>query len=121
MSNLYKKVRRNGKMEQLHRMVWMDANGPVPKGMVVDHKDRDIHNNELSNLRVITRTENNINSASNIGKYMQGVFKPVSSKGYCAQIRARGKKLYLGTFESELAAHRAYLNAKDKFYPGIYI
>ena len=100
-------------------MVWIDANGPIPDGMLVDHKDRDIHNNELSNLRLLTRTENQINSVKAVGRYMQGVFKPVSSKGYCAQIRVEGRKKYLGTFGSELEAHKAYLNAKDMYYPGI--
>ncbi len=36
--------------------------GPKPDGMVVDHKDRNRSNNDISNLRYITQAENNRNS-----------------------------------------------------------
>src|SRR4051794_23532661 len=37
-----------------HVVVWEAANGPVPKGYVVHHRDHDKHNNELSNLELMT-------------------------------------------------------------------
>ncbi len=38
-----------------HVAVWEKANGPVPKGFVVHHKDEDVRNNALSNLECMTR------------------------------------------------------------------
>lgn len=37
--------------------VWEDANGPVPKGMLIHHQDRDQLNDKLDNLRCLTRAE----------------------------------------------------------------
>lgn len=35
---------------RLHEEIWKDANGPIPKGNHIHHKDHDPLNNELSNL-----------------------------------------------------------------------
>lgn len=37
--------------------VWEDANGPVPKGMLIHHHDHDKMHDDLSNLRCITRAQ----------------------------------------------------------------
>lgn len=49
-----------------HRAAWMLANGPVPKGMVLDHicKDRACIN--LEHLRVVTQQENIMAGLHNI-------------------------------------------------------
>lgn len=40
-----------------HRMIWENANGAVPDGMVVAHLDGDSSNNKLENLEVMTPYE----------------------------------------------------------------
>ncbi len=42
----------------LHRILWEDAHGPVPKGHVVTFKDRDKLNVELDNLELLTLADN---------------------------------------------------------------
>jgi hypothetical protein len=37
----------------LHRQIWMDANGAIPKGYHIHHKDGNPFNNNLSNLESI--------------------------------------------------------------------
>jgi hypothetical protein len=37
----------------LHRVVWEYANGPIPEGYQVHHKDIDTSNNELENLELL--------------------------------------------------------------------
>lgn len=43
---------------RLHRLVIENFIGDIPDGMEVDHKDGNRTNNKLSNLRIVTRSEN---------------------------------------------------------------
>jgi hypothetical protein len=49
------------KPHSLHRQVWIYHNGEIPKGLVVDHIDRDKDNNQIENLRLVSHSENNKN------------------------------------------------------------
>ena len=44
--------------EFLHRAVWEENNGPIPKGMVITFKDGNKENCDISNLMMITKAEN---------------------------------------------------------------
>jgi hypothetical protein len=44
-----------------HRCVWEAFNGKIPVGLEIDHIDHDKHNNTLSNLRLVTHSENCLN------------------------------------------------------------
>lgn len=53
---LYKnKIRRIGRV---HRLVWSAFNGPIPEGMEINHIDECKTNNSLSNLNLLSRTQN---------------------------------------------------------------
>lgn len=39
------------------KVVWEDARGPLPKGYVIHHRDRDTLNDALHNLQALTRAE----------------------------------------------------------------
>lgn len=39
------------------RYVWEQANGPIPRGLVLHHRDRDPLNDALDNLVLLTRAE----------------------------------------------------------------
>ena len=41
----------------LHREIWKDAFGEIPKGCVIHHKDGNSLNNKLSNLKCMSRGE----------------------------------------------------------------
>lgn len=41
----------------LHRQLWIDNHGSIPKGYVVHHIDHNSLNNDLSNLKLITLSE----------------------------------------------------------------
>lgn len=49
------------KPHSLHRQVWVYHNGEIPKGLILDHIDRDRDNNQIENLRLVTQSENNKN------------------------------------------------------------
>lgn len=59
---LYKQLKYKGNYKNfyIHRLVLMVFVGERPDGMVICHKDGDITNNKLSNLRYDTPLENNI-------------------------------------------------------------
>lgn len=46
------------KWKQLHRYLWEEANGPIPKGMIITFKDGNSLNCTLENLEMISRQEN---------------------------------------------------------------
>jgi len=41
-----------------HRLVYEKFGGKIPNGLEIDHIDGDKHNNDITNLRVVTRSEN---------------------------------------------------------------
>lgn len=42
-----------------HTVIWRAWNGEIPKGYEVDHEDNDRLNNKLSNLQLLTKSQNN--------------------------------------------------------------
>ena len=54
------KLRKNGKRIQkyVHRLVWETFKGSIPSGYEINHKDHDKSNNALSNLELVTHSEN---------------------------------------------------------------
>lgn len=49
------------KPHSLHRQVWEYYYGKIPKGLIIDHIDRNKDNNQIENLRLVTHSENNKN------------------------------------------------------------
>lgn len=47
----------NKRRGYLHRYIWEQARGPVPKGYVVHHIDHDPENNHIDNLCVMSQSE----------------------------------------------------------------
>ena len=112
-SSGYWKVKFKGKAWLLHRLIFFIVNGYLPP--MVDHKDRDVNNNDPSNLRAANRGENTINSEArsdntsgykgvtwhkNVGKWHSSVFK-------------NGKRYYCGVYDCKHEAAKAY-NEKAK-------
>lgn len=42
-----------------HRLVWMAANGPIPEGMFINHKNGKRWDNRIANLELATPAQNN--------------------------------------------------------------
>lgn len=47
----------SGSRNLLHYDVWVFHNGKVPKGHDIHHKDKDLDNNEISNLEMLHKSE----------------------------------------------------------------
>lgn len=99
-----------------HRLAWLYVHGEWPPAQI-DHVDGDRANNRLSNLRLALPRQNSWN-------YRKPITNKSGMKGACenrpgrwiAQIKANGKKYYLGTFDSAAAAHAAYCEAAARFH-----
>lgn len=64
LRNGYRRVIINGKSLSVHRLVWEAYKGKIENNMIIDHIDGNRENNNLSNLRCISQSENIKNSYS---------------------------------------------------------
>jgi hypothetical protein len=53
----WEKIAEPNTWELRARVVWREANGPIPRGMVIHHHDRNPLNDELENLACLTKAE----------------------------------------------------------------
>ncbi|MCG3797047.1 HNH endonuclease [Bacillus toyonensis] len=80
-----------------------------PSGLVVDHIDGNRLNNQRSNLRVCTQSQNSKNQGSSIGtsKY-KGVHWDKEKNKWLAQIMIQRKNVFIGRYLTEEEAAYAY-------------
>lgn len=67
-----------------HRLVWETFNGEIPDGLEIDHIDTNKENNDLSNLRLVTKKQN-MNNPLTLKKLREiskckNKFKPFTSE-----------------------------------------
>lgn len=107
-------MRRDGKKTLfMHRFI-VDA----PKGLLVDHINRNGLDNRKENLRVCTAQQNRRNGG--LSKLNTSGYKGVSwNKGihkWSAYITANYKRIHLGYFDDKTEAARAYNNAAKQYF-----
>lgn len=102
---------KNGKNQtiKLHRII-MD----VDSSKLVDHKNWDKSDNRKCNLRIATKSQNNVNIKlkSNNSTGYQGVTLNKVTNHYVARISLNGKRIYLGTFQTFEEAVKARRKAE---------
>ena len=54
----------NGRKRLIHRLAWELARGPIPDGMVIDHRCRTLRCCRVEHLRVVTRRINSIENSN---------------------------------------------------------
>jgi hypothetical protein len=101
----YAARREKGKIIMMHREIMQP-----PEGMVVDHIDGNKANNCRFNLRVCTPTDNQHNQAKRRGasSRFKGVGYVKSRGKYRARFKYNGQPVWLGFFDDETEAARAY-------------
>lgn len=105
VSGGYAARREKRRLIFMHRQIMQP-----PKGMVVDHMNGNRFNNCRSNLRVCTREDNSQNRAKHIGSKsrFRGVSRPPGGRKWCAELTFKGENFWLGYFDEEIEAARAY-------------
>jgi hypothetical protein len=108
----------NGKIFRfnLHRIVYWLHNPDwdifnTHRDNFIDHIDGNPSNNNIENLRVVTNQQNQWNQTRAKGYSWDKIHKK-----WRASISINKKTKYLGLFELEEDAHKAYLDAKEKYH-----
>jgi hypothetical protein len=104
----YRHIRIDNKFYQAHRLIWIYFNGSLEPEATIDHIDRNRSNNSISNLRIVSKSENNLNSARS-DHYNVGVRKDGSK--FVATFRFNSLRHYIGRFTTETEA----IEARKKF------
>ena len=106
----------NGKRKysRLHRELMQ------PKGnLLVDHKNGNTFDNRLDNLRLATHQQNSYNRSKTKSKTSSrfiGVHLEKNTNQWKVQINHQGKTIFIGRYDSEIEAARAYDRAALKYH-----
>lgn len=94
-----------GWFDRLHRFVMR-----AKPGQFVDHIDGNVLNNQKSNLRFCTISQNNRNRGMSKGNQsrFKGVSRSKDVKDWRARICFRRKRIMLGYFDTKIEAAKAY-------------
>lgn len=114
----YVVVTINGKRLKAHRLAWLVMTGEWP-AVAVDHINGDRTDNRFENLREANWSENQHNrrlQRNNKSGY-HGVSWDSCAGKWRAGIRANGRGVNLGSYDTPQEAHAAYLRAKAAMHP----
>jgi hypothetical protein len=75
----------------------------------IDHIDGNRSNNKIDNLREVTHQQNAFNRTTTKGYYP-------GKNNFKAHICINNKQIYLGTYNTEEEARKAYLDAKNIYH-----
>jgi hypothetical protein len=106
-------VRNNNgkaKLLRLHTLILPRTDS----SLFVDHINTDKLDNRKSNLRLVTRGQNNANVGPKRGRKYKGTHKIFNR--WKAQINKDGKTIHLGMYATEEDAARAYNEAARRFH-----
>jgi len=98
----------------LHHLI----NGKPPRGLETDHRNGNRLDNRRSNLRNATHRQNQMNMGKhrdNVSGF-KGVFRRSGRKKWNVQIKANGKRKFLGRFDSPIEAAKVYDKAAKKLF-----
>jgi hypothetical protein len=102
------------------RVIWMHHLVlQPPRGLLIDHRNHNGLDNRPGNLRLATHIENNRNmrkqKPKSTSRY-KGVDRVKATGKYRARIAVAGHRLFLGSFNDELSAAKAYDQAAVKYF-----
>ena len=105
----YCQVHLNSRNVCYHTIVWILSTGEtVPEGLQIDHINGNRIDNRFENLRLVTQRENQQNRKVHRDGQLFGSSLDRRSGKYRAAIRINSNVIYLGLYNTEQQAHKAY-------------
>lgn len=114
----YGMLRARDRSVTAHRYAWESAHGPIPAGMVVDHKYHcDPACCNVDHLRLATATQNSRNRAGADVRSKSGI-RNVHRRGnqWTVRVKKNGKSRYFGTFATIEEASAAAEHARKELF-----
>lgn len=115
----YRQVRVGHKTYSEHRIAWLLTYGYLPKfpEFEIDHINGNRSDNRISNLRVVTRSQNQRNAGIPVTNKsgVRGVFWDKVNKKWKASIRNGIKPIHLGSFSTRDEACHARKEAEKAY------
>jgi hypothetical protein len=109
MTNVYKDKKTT--LVRMHHLIIGKS-----KGLDIDHINRNRADNQRSNLRIVTRSENLRNGVNPLNTSgFRGLYWHKSAKKWCAEFKINKKKVYLGLFNSKENAIKILNLAKVQY------
>ena len=117
----YKVILSKGKLKQqkfIHRLVAEEFIQNPENKHQVDHIDNNRQNNNISNLRWVSCSENNFNKSlsTNSTSGIKGISFHKKSNKWNSYISCNGKRENLGYFDSKENAMKARIKASEKYF-----
>ena len=115
----YVQIKIDGKIYRAHRLAWFVSFGNFPdEEFEIDHINGIRSDNRLDNLRIVSRTQNNMNmSASKANKSgVRGVSWRKERGKWHSRIKVDGRVILLGDFVDINDAKKARLDAEQRFW-----
>jgi hypothetical protein len=112
----YHRTRVDGFFILSHHIGWAITHGVWP--VQLDHVRGKEAGNALDNLRLATQHDNmgNIRKSKHNTSGLKGVSWHEVTGKWAAQIRVRGKQLWLGSYDTKEEAHEVYMGAARKHF-----
>ena len=103
------------------RVVYFLHHGVDPGDLTVDHIDRNSLNNNIDNLRLLNKSQQNCNTKRRVNNTSgcRGVSWHDVADKWIVQLWISKKKVYLGCYSCKLKAASVYNEACRRFYPDV--